>query len=503
MGELVSTSTASEKIIFARLFKQDDEIVELRNELKTEINTSSAFQNEYYVFYTLIFNYPKLKFSKEFLRMYLMSQKGKFQKAPTIDYTSFTFGDTDPYVSFTDSCLEVFDECCRMETTTDLFELHLAQYKECYINRASLELLESGASILAEGKKVGNRVIQGYAGLRSYLTDGFTKIDKVFEKSKRKGAITYGVTPEDDEDKVTGLVKLGDYGIKALEGKLGIFEGEMHSILAPSKGGKSRLCAYIIEHILCDYGNNCLVWSVENGVRGFEYLIRARHFNRIYNSAATNPFDKKVINDGMLRGQFPMSDEIKKMEEASWEGFKVNESYGRLTSLDEDLNIDTFIDIIDEQVKKNNIKVICVDYLQLMGRGSTNITSPNELISEAYKKMLQYCKHSKVAGIFPCQFKQTAIGSLSKMSDAELMNAELRDTAGGSFEVIKTPDVNVSLFGTTANIRNGEMKLLSLPSRNMGGFDPIDLYVDFGACTYMSVDKAVVVDDDEKIEVNG
>lgn len=495
--EVLSNVMASEKVIFTRLFKQDDEVYDLRNTLKAEINTASAFNNEYYVFYTLISNYPKIKFSKEFLRIYLMQQKGFFQRATAIDYTSFTFGDTDPYVSFTDSCMELFGECCNGETTTDLFNMHLVMYKETYVNRASLEILENGAQILSEGKKIGRKTYRGYDGLRAYMAESFVQVDSVYEKSKRRGSVTYGVTPEDEEESITKLEKLGDYGIAALNDVLGIYEGEMHSILAPSKGGKTRFCAYVLEHILCDYGQNCLIWSAENGLKGFECLLRARHFNRLYNSGATNPFEKHIINDGMIRGSRAMSDEIKKMEEASWAEFKVNEAYGRLTSMDADLNLDTFIDKIDKEVKAHDIKVICVDYLQLIGAGMSGITSPNERIAEAYKQMLQYCKHEKIAGIFPCQFKQTAVGTLTKMNDAELMNAELRDTAGGSYEVIKTPDLNMALFGTVTSMRNGEMKLIALPSRNMPNFDPIDLYVELGACTFMSVDKTTVVEDDD------
>ncbi|MNV39690.1 hypothetical protein D3C71_1312770 [compost metagenome] len=101
-------------------------------------------------------------------------------------------------------------------------------------------------------------------------------------------------------------------------------------------------------------------------------------------------------------------------------------------------------------------------------------------------KVLQFLKSKKVAGIFPAQLKQTAVGDIKKQSPEELINMELRDSAGESYEVIKTPDVNIALFGTVEDIRNGSMKILSIPSRNSAPFEPIDLSIDAGSCMFKS-----------------
>ena len=488
MDSLQDFSAPYEKIIFSRLLKSDDDVIIRRNELREEINTSNAFNNEYFIFYIMLEQQPKLKvFDKDYLKIFLDVNRALFEKSPRIDFNDYKFGEVDPYISFTDSCITLFDECIKTEVTDDIFVLNLQKYKMLYIQRESIQILEDGSTILSTGKRYRNKVLQGYSDMRNYTNEQFSKLDKVVEKSKRNGAIAYGITDKDETEEQT-LKQLGGYGIKALDEKIKIYEGEMHSILAPAKGGKSRFVTHVLETCLVDYGQNCLMWSVENGQKGWEYLFRARHFNRIYNKTATDVYSKKILTDSDLR-QNRLSPEMRELEQASWLAFRNNEQYGTLINMDEDLNIDTFIDKIDEQVSLYDIKIICVDYLQLIGRGKSNISAKNELIAEAYKQMLQYLKHKKIAGIFPCQFKQTVVGSLSKSSAEELVNMELRDAAGETYEVIKTPDVNLALYASVADLRNGDMKILSIPSRTSSTFDPIDLYVDLGSSTFMSVDK--------------
>lgn len=483
MSDLESMSF--EKIIFARLFKQDENVVMMRNMLKTELNASRAFVNEYFIFYNMLIESPKLHFDKEYLKLYLTINKGSFMHVDRIDYSCFTFGDTEPYLNFCDSCLTLLDECCKTEVTDAQYELNLKKYKMVYIKKESIRILEDGADIITEGKKVGSRRYDGYSDMRRYTVEEFSKLDKLTEKSKRNGTIVYGITPQEEAQQKT-LKCLGGYGIPALDEHIKIYEGEMHNICAPAKGGKSRFCTSVLETCLVEYGQNCLIWSLENGQKGWEYLFRARHFNRVHNKGVTDPRNKVVLDDDMLR-KGEMTPEIKAMEQASWLAFQSNDSYGKLANMDEDLCLDNFIEKIDEQVSLYDIKIICVDYLQLISRGVSGAgMQDNAVIADAYKRMLQYLKSKNIAGIFPCQFKQTAVSSLSKITPEELVNAELRDSAGGTYEVIKTPDVNLALYATTAGLRSGDLTILSIPSRTSAVFAPIPLIADFGSSTFIS-----------------
>jgi hypothetical protein len=478
---------AYEKIIFAKIFANDEESLECRTTLMSELNTPSAFKNEYYVYYLMLEHGAKVQYSKTYVDVFLTVNKGVLSKNENIDYSQYVIGDLDTYDTFRDSCISVYDECAKTKDITMLtFNTNLQMYKDLFLQRESIRILETGADILAESKSIGRRTYSGYKGMRDYVNTNLDKLDKINEKSKRTGAVVYGKT--DKETKEKPLKKLGAYGIKALDEKIQIYEGEMHSILAPAKGGKSRFVTQAIETCLCDYGQNCLMWSVENGQKGWEYLFRARLFNKMYNSNATDVTQKRILTDEMLRKN-TLTPEMREMERSCWDKFRLSEQYGTLVNMDEDLNIDTFIDKIDEQVDRWGITVICVDYLQLIGRGKSGIVAKNELISEAYKLTLQYLKRKKIAGIFPCQFKQNVVGVLGKTSAEEMVNMELRDAAGETYEVIKTPDVNLALYASVADLRNGDMKILSIPSRTSTTFEPIDLYADLGCSTFISVEK--------------
>ena len=71
----------------------------------------------------------------------------------------------------------------------------------------------------------------------------------------------------------------------------------------------------------------------------------------------------------------------------------------------------------------------------------------------------------------------------------ELATVETRDIAGASYEVVKTPDINIALVGSVEDINMGHLKLVSMPSRNSAPFAPVDLSVDFGACNYVVLKK--------------
>jgi hypothetical protein len=180
-----------------------------------------------------------------------------------------------------------------------------------------------------------------------------------------------------------------------------------------------------------------------------------------------------------------LSKELKELEAASWTDLKCNSSYGRFASIDEDFDVDTYMEILDNAVTATGANLICIDYLQLISSTNSRVNK-NEVIADVYKRLLQYIKRKKIGGIFPAQLKQTVVGDLKTVNPQELINQDLRDAAGGSYEVIKTPDLSISLFGSPTDIRNGEMKILYVAARNVAGFEPINVYVDAGSCTFAS-----------------
>lgn len=485
MNEVVNNNT-SEFMVFSSIFKTDEGVHRRRQELVTTLQSATMFKDEYHVFFLVTKDCIKINPTKDFIKLYLATNKALFLKNASIDLSRFRVSELDPYVEFVNSCLSLFEECSKTPTTDEEFYRNMEMYKMAYVNMKSIGVLEESALILSEGVQKGGRTLSGYDDMRTNLKNQFLKIDNVMNKSDRKGLITYGVN--DDEDEQNSKLKLiTTFGIDELDDAIsGIFEGDMVSILAPAKGCKSRFTTYVLHNAIVNHGANVVMWSIENGYKGWETLIRARHFNHYYNKNITDATQKRFIDNDMIR-KGDMSPEMTSLELASWTDLKCNSSYGKFASIDEDFNADTFLEVLDNAVNATGATLVCIDYLQLVtGNGRM---AKNETIGEVYKKMLQYLKRKKIGGIFPAQLKQNVVGDLQKTDNSDLINKELRDSAGESYEVIKTPDVNLALYGTVSDIRNGSMKILSIPSRNSAPFEPIDMYVDAGSCTFASIKK--------------
>ncbi len=470
--------------IFSGVMKKSEGLEVRRQEFIKMFSNPKIFDNEYYIFAVLVKEYPKLALSKNFVENFMKSNQPSLETSPNIDMGRYKVSDeVDNFEEFLNSVKLMHEELQKVEFTKEEFLEALEIYKMNYITQESLTLLDESTQILSEGIKERGQTKVGYEDMREYITKGFLKIDDLTSNKDRKGIITYGINDMDDAEIEKEEVKLvtpyGIYGIDKAFG--GIFEGEMVSLLAPAKGGKSRFATYVL-HTAVINGVNIIMWSIENGYKGWEALIRARHFEYFYNEQAADGSQRRWIDDDMIR-KGKMEPEVKDMELASWTDLKSNPKYGRISSIDEEFNIDTFIEVLDNAIEATESRFICVDYLQLV-QGSGR-ASKNEKVAEAYQKCLQLIKGKRIAGIFPGQLKQTALGTLNRTEDADIGSTELRDAAGESYEVIKTPDVNLTLHATPDELRQGRIKLISMPSRNHSSFDPIILNCALGSCTFV------------------
>ena len=469
--------------MFGGVMKKEEGVELRRQEFIKTFPDPKVFHNEYYVFSVLVKDYQKLQLSKDFVKTFMKANRAILEKSPNIDLSKYQLSDLEPFEEFLSSVLLMHDELQKVTVTKEAFLESLEMYKMHYITEQSLTILEEGARILTEGIRVRGKEKVGYVDMSTHVKTGLIKIDELTTNRERKGIITYGVNDMDDESTERDKLKvISPYGIPSLDAhtKGGIYEGEMVSILAPAKGGKSRFATYILHNAVVN-GTNILMWSIENGYKGWEALIRARHFDFLYNQNADSVAQRKWVDDDMIRKNI-LDPELKDMELASWMDLRSNTSYGKITSLDEDFDADSFIEILDNAITMTDAKLICVDYLQLI-QGSGR-SSKQERIAEAYQKMLQFLKLKRIAGIFPGQIKQNAISQLNNTDDDEISSAELRDAAGESYEVIKTPDVNLLLFSKPEEQMQGRVKLVSIPSRNHSRFEAIPMNVSFGSCTF-------------------
>lgn len=478
-------------IIFSSLFTEQDRdtLLERKSEFMLNFTEDDMFRNEHYIFYTIVKNYPKITPNEAFIKTYLQTNRARFLKSPSIDIGSYRVSELDPYVEFVNSTIETFKDCLRMETTDSDFNLSLANHKMDYMSRHSIEVLSNAAMMLSEGVKIGYKQLAGFEDMHRYVLQEMQKLNNLNKKQDRRGIITYGVDNINDSPEDSKLKLVTKFGIESLDAALGgIYEGDMVSLLAPAKGGKSRFATYVLHQAIIS-GVSIVMWSVENGYKGWEALIRARHFEWFYNSKQTDPTQLRYIDADMIRKD-ELSPELKELEQASWTDLQHNPKYGKMSSIDADFNFETLLDSTEQAIDKYGAKLICLDYLQLVTGGDPRM-SKNERIGELYKAVLQFCKKKKVGGIFPAQLKQTVVGDIQRVDPDELINMELRDSAGESYEVIKTPDVNLALYGTVEDIRSGHMKLLSIPSRNSAPFQPIDLNVKAGTCTFSEIKEQI------------
>ena len=466
-----------EEKLFSGLFKSLEESRDNRQRFIAAFPDSAMFQNEWFVLHLAIKRFPGTSLSANFIKQWLRTNKAEFSANKHINLADMSFGDSDPYATFADTVLAAYTNCVNTPCTPDEFNEALELYRMDYVTSHSIDVLEQGVSILDGGLQVsGNRSLAGFDDMRGYVQNELSRLGNMLQHNARKGIIVYDAEPEEDEDANNVIC---DYGIKPLDDAIGgITEGDMISLLAPPKGGKSRMSVCLIHHaLMC--GVSVVVWSIENGKKGVESLIRARHFDYLYNRGANSKH--KSIDARDIKNK-SLDEETAKLEAASWTDLKTNPKYGRLVNIDEDFDADTFLSILGNAVDLVGAKIVLVDYLQLItGDGKL---SKNERISQCYQRSLQFLQSKKIAGIFPAQIKQSVVGDLGKCSNEQLRNVELRDAGGESSEVIRTPSVLFLLYGTTQMIQENNLKLISIPSRNAKPFDPIDLYADFATCYF-------------------
>ena len=483
--DMIKDNETSDTILAGILSDDDNTYIRKQELIKVFGNNMGVFKDEYYALVTMVKENVRIIPNKAFLKLYLKTNKSVFSKSVNINLNKYSISDIDAYEEFVLACEGMFDELWKKQVTDTEYFRSLEMHKMMHITKESLSLLEESALILGEGMVKRGKKLSGFSDMTNNLKTNLLKLENMVTKSDRRGIITYGVNNEEEEgDSKVKLVTT--FGVKALDEHINIYEGDMVSLLAPAKGGKSRFSTSVLHNAVVNHGVNIVMWSIENGYKGWECLMRARHFNYFYNDNATDVLQKRMITDDMIR-KGNMDKELADLELASWTELQTNPKYGKITVIDEDFDSDTFLEVLDNAVNATGAKLVCIDYLQLLtakGKGA----SKNEVIGDAYKMTLQYLKKKKIAGIFPAQLKQTVVGDLDRVNDEDLINTELRNAAGESYEVIKTPDINLALYATAEDIRNGSMKILSIPSRNSAPFEPVNLYVDMGSCSFHSID---------------
>lgn len=449
------------------------------------------FRDENYLIYYVLHNFKEQHITPdtEFYTQFLLRSREVITKA--VDYlniNAFSDLDEDPAVGYISGTIKAYE---RLKTLgiqdEDDFRLTLEKYKLEFKNAEMGIVYSKARTILYDGLQAGRKVYQGYEDSLSFTKKQMAEIESLVSTTSGSGfldASEYGMKDSDD----TKLEKIGDFGeIRELnEIYGGIYTSLFYSVVAPTKGGKSKFTTRLAHNLSVVYGNNGVVWAHEGGPDMWLAQLRAVHFDYVYNREETDVTKMKVgvSQNTILKNAYP-SPAIKELETASRVDLFTNPSYGNIHLIDRPFNVETFLDEIETAVQLNNAKWVLIDYLQLIGSETTN-AKKSEYIGKAYQKLLAYCKKRHVAVMSPAQFTQEFIKESGKQKN--MKGVETRVAGGESSEIVRTPDINIGLYASMDDLENHRMQIVSIPSRLSQVYSPIDIYCDLGICMFSSLE---------------
>lgn len=456
------------------------------------VGNPQLFRDENYVLFVVLNNYRgKLKhinIDDEFLKLFLNRNRGILQKARGyIDINAYGEVEGSVELGYIGGVIKHFKRLVSMEEYTvgefeTYFEKYLIEFKAVETEKA----FSQASLILTDGLTFGNKKLFGFEDSSNYIKRRIAEIEGLCNMQKGTGFTNMrDVLLEEKEGQKS--IKISDFDKLDALNKIygGIYTGMFYQVVAPLKAGKTKFCARICHTTIVKYGNNVTVWAQEGGKEAFSAQMRAIHFDHTYNTGV-GVTERKfgVSQDAILHDKFP-SEELKQLEMSSKLDLASNQDYGSVDYIDRPFEVETFLEDIDTSVKSNHSQLIIIDYLQLIG--SARNATERERVSDAYKRLLTYCKTNNIAVLTPGQYKQEAIDGL--MSKGNTSGVDMRTSAGTSSEVLRTPDIIFAFWASTEDLRNNTMKILSMPCRFNKAFPEIDVLIDLETCQFVSVDK--------------
>lgn len=454
----------------------------------SSLRSPAVFRNENYILFSVIFNFRgKLRYislDEEFIKLYLNRNRKILMNARTfIDVNAYGEIDGSAELGYISGVLKHYKRLEGMEDMSEMefetaYEKYMIEFRSLEVNRA----LQQSQMILNEGLTVGRYKYFGAEDSVNYFNKRVAEIEGLVSPDQGSGFVTSRELAT-DEKTVNKSYKIGDFGRIDTLNKVydGIYTAMMYEVLAPPKSGKSKWTTRLAHNITVENGNNITVWAPEGGVDAWFAQYRAIHFDYLYNTGV-GVAEKKygVDQDCIVHNTYP-SDEIRQLELSSKLDIGTNESYGTIDFIDKPFEVESFIDNIDNSVKRNHSVAIVIDYLQLIQ--SSQGKSDREAVSTAYVSLLDYIKRNNITAILPAQYTQESFNKLVETKDTS--NMDMRASGAKSSEVVRTPDVIFAIWASVQDIANGSMKILSMPSRYAKPFPEINLNIDLGPCIFI------------------
>lgn len=458
----------------------------------TSIANPRLFRDENYILFSIYYFYrSKLKLiniDAEFIKLFLTRNRGLLKRSRGyIDINAYGEVEGSNELGYIAGVIKHFN---RLKTLPDIsisdFETYFEKYLIEFKAIEAAKVYRKAQQILTEGVKIGRKTLVGFEDSQNYCKKGLAEIEGLVDNSMGTGFIKMSEVLMDEKPDNKKPIKIGDFGriTQLNEAYGGIYTGMFYSFIAPPKAGKTKLCARLCHNVAVVSGNNVTVWAQEGGHEMWSAQMRAIHFDYVYNTGADIVNKKFGVTQEVIMHDSFKNRELRELELSSKLDLATNQDYGSVDYIDRPFNVETFIEDIDTSVKENNSKMVIIDYLQLIG--SANGISERERIANAYKELLVYCKQNNIAAISPAQFKQESFNDL--ISRKSVDGSDLRTAAGGSSEVLRTPDILFALWASVTDLQNNSMKIISLPSRMNKSFPNIDMRVDLATCQFISID---------------
>lgn len=449
------------------------------------------FRDENYIIYSLLYNFKdrNITIDEEFVKLSLMRQQSLIEDASNarkIDINAYGEVDDSVTLGYIGGVMKYFSNLMKDEKVApDEFQLVFEKYLIEYKAIETAKIYSDSLQIIGDGLKIGRKVLQGFEASRDYVKNNLARIEGLVDQNKGIGFINMAEVILNPKQEAKS-VKISDFGaLEELNNHYGgIYTGNLYTVMAPSKSGKSKFCARLAHTAMVNYGVNVSVWAFEGGYEAWTAQMRSIHFDFTYNTGVSATDVKIGVTQGaILHDRFPDGSPYKELEATSKLDLASNSAYGSTHFIDRPFRVETFLDEIDASVKANNSQMLIIDYLQLID--SEKSMSERERIATAYPRLLEYCKKNNIAVVSPAQYKQDVVDELQRKKDGEAR--DMRTAGGGSYEIIKTSDVIFALWASTEDLSNNKMTIMPMPTRFYDAIPEFDIYVDLGYCQFMSL----------------
>lgn len=451
------------------------------------------FRNENYVLYTVLQNFREQNLvpDADFLDIYLhrnqdivLKDNGRFIDRSLFDTENDLI---DEVIASTIKSLNSYKDIKVDDDYKNTLQLDKQKFKQMYKTNAFSEINENMTLIMKDSIKIGRKVYSGVDDAQQYYEEQSAEVNALVSEESKDLYYLQEVKLQDKQDSPR---LIGDFGdLTFLNEQFdGMYSGMFYSVMAPTKGGKSKFCYRQIHNVAIRSGNPVLMWPAEGGKEKAKAELRAIHFVYYWEHI----MGKNLTEDGyveasdILKGRYP-SQEIQDMEKESNLDLNNNPEYGDIAFIEERLKSDRYMSIIRKSIDKVQPALLVVDYLQLMlppDSGPLAKQSKNERIGQAYAELLSLTKEKNIAFLTPAQMKQDAIQDLAAGKDVDT-----RVLGGESSEIVRTPDYNIALYGTPEDIQNNSMTLLSIPSREAKPFGKHPIGAQLGYSYYFDLDE--------------